>query len=424
MLDYKLVTFSEGMIIIQEAVISFIEKLKNAGRMYKLIAFGVFSLILIAVSVFSSGVKLTYNLIYNGEVFATVSSKSVYNEAVKLAKAELTGDKVDITSAEIKSVISINEKTDSAKEVSQLILENAPSVCSGYEVVIGDKTVGYVSDISIFEKAKNERLAAFAVEDAECESTFTVNVDTKPVYFTVASLSKTEDIQSAVSALDVKTVAVTNRSYTVKYETVAKKDSSKNAGYQVVLTKGINGLGQTKEEVTYLNGEAVSDPVVTKVITRAPVDEVVLVGTKNVYVASAPQNASSSGFKWPLGVTGVITSEYGASRHNGAKTHGGVDFGVPEGTSVIAVKSGIVSEVGYDSSYGYYVVIDHGNGLKTRYAHNRTNCVTKGQKVSASQLIALSGNSGRSTGPHLHFEVILNGNRVNPGYYLNLNKAR
>ncbi len=424
MLDYKLVTFLEGMIIIQEAVISFIEKLKNAGRMYKLIAFGVFSLILIAVSVFSSGVKLTYNLIYNGEVFATVSSKSVYNEAIKLAKAELEGDKADITQAEIKSVITINEKTDSAKEVSQLILEKAPSVYAGYEVLVGNKTVGYISDISVFEKAKNDRLSAFAVEDAQCESTFTVNVSAKPVYFSATALSKTEDIQSAISVLDVKTVAVKNQTYTVKYETIAKKDSSKNAGYQIVLTEGVNGLGETSEEVTYLNGEAISDPVITKTITRAPVDEVVLVGTKNVYVTSAPQNASSSGFKWPLGITGVLTSEYGASRHNGAKTHGGVDFGVPTGTSVIAVKSGKVSDVGYDSSYGYYVVIDHGNGLKTRYAHNKTNCVSVGQKVSAGQLIALSGNSGRSTGPHLHFEVILNGNRVNPGYYLNLNKAR
>lgn len=412
------------MIIIQEAVISFIEKLKNAGRMYKLIAFGVFSLILIAVSVFSSGVKLTYNLIYNGEVFATVSSKSVYNEAVKLAQAELTGDKSDITQAEIKSVITINEKTDSAKEVSQLILKNAPSVCSGYEVKVGNKTVGYISDFSVFENAKNDRLSSFDVEGAKCESTFTVNVSANPAYFSAETLSKTEDIESAISALDVKTVAVTNRTYTVEYETVAKKDSSKNAGYQSVITEGINGLGQTTEEVTYLNGKAVSDPVVTKIITRAPVDEVVVVGTKNVYVTSAPQNASSSGFKWPLSTRGVLTSDYGASRHGGAKSHGGIDIGVPVGTSVFAVKSGTVAEAGYDSSYGYFVVIDHGNGLKTRYAHNNKNVVSVGQTVSAGQLIALSGNTGRSTGPHLHFEVILNGNRVNPGYYLNLSKIR
>lgn len=424
MLDYKLVTFSEGMIIIQEAVISFIEKLKNAGRMYKLIAFGIFSLILIAVSVFSSGVKLTYNLIYDGEVFATVSSKSVYNEAIKLAKAELAGDKVDITQAEIKSVITINEKTNSAKEVSQLILNKAPSVYSGYEVLVGNKTIGYVSDIAVFEKAKNDRLSAFDVKDADCESNFTVNVSANPVYFTAEALSKSEDIQSAISNLDVKTVAVTNKSYTVRYETVAKKDSSKVAGYHSVIVEGINGLGQTTEEVTYLNGEAISDPVITNTITRAPVDEVVLVGTKNVYVTSAPQNASSSGFKWPLGILGVETSKYGAIRNNGTKVHLGVDIGVPEGTSVIAVKGGVVTEAKYDSNYGYYVVIDHGNGLKTRYAHNKRNVVSVGQEVAAGQLVALSGNTGRSTGPHLHFEVILNGNRVNPGNYLNLNKIR
>lgn len=420
MLDYKLVTFSEGMIIIQEAVISFIEKLKNAGRMYKLIAFGIFSLILIAVSVFSSGVKLTYNLIYNGEVFATVSGKSVYNEAIKLAKAELSGDKVDITQAEIKSVITINEKTNSAKEVSQLILKNAPSVYAGYEVLVGNKTVGYISDIAVFENAKNDRLAAFDVEGAKCESNFTVNVSATPAYFTAELLSKSEEIQSAISNLDVKTVAVKNEIYTVKYETVAKKDSSKNAGYQTVLTEGVNGLGQTTEEITYLNGEAISDPVITNTITRAPVDEVVLVGTKNVYVTSAPQNASSAGFRWPLSARGTLTSKYAESRSGGSKLHGGIDIGVETGTKVLAVKSGTVVESKYYSDYGYSVVIDHGNGLKTRYAHNSRNTVSVGQKVTAGQVIARSGNTGRSTGPHLHFEVILNGNRVNPGYYLDL----
>ncbi len=422
MLDYKLVTFLEGMIIIQEAVISFIEKLKNASRMYKLIAFGVFSIILIAVSVFSSGVKLTYNLIYNGEVFATVSSKSVYNEAVKLAKAELIGDNTNITTAEIKSVFTINEKTDSAKEVSQLILKKAPSVCSGFEVVVGDKLVGYISDITVFEKAKNDRLSSFNIEGAQCENSFTVNVSATPAYFTVETLTKAEDVQSAISKLDVKTVAVTNETYTVKYETVAKNDSSKNAGYQSVITKGVNGLGQTSAETTYLNGEAVSDPVITKTIMRAPVDEVVVVGTKNVYVTSAPQNASSSGFRWPLSKTGMITSEFGERR--GSRRHGGVDLAVPTGTSVFAVKSGTVEEAGYASDYGYYIVINHGNGLKTRYAHNKKNIVSSGQTVYSGQLIALSGNTGRSTGPHLHFEVILNGTRVNPGYYINLNKAR
>ncbi|MBQ1187273.1 MAG: M23 family metallopeptidase [Clostridia bacterium] len=156
------------------------------------------------------------------------------------------------------------------------------------------------------------------------------------------------------------------------------------------------------------------------VVVTAPVTEVVVVGTKDVFVTTTPQNASSAGFVWPLAVKGVITGPYGELR-SGGKRHAGVDIGVPVGTSIVAVKAGVVEEADYDSDYGYYVVINHGNGLKTRYAHNKCNTVSVGQQVSAGQLIALSGNTGRSTGPHLHFEVIVNGGTTNPGYYLDLN---
>ena len=120
------------MIIIQEAVISFFEKLKNASRMYKLIAFAAVSVILVLVSVFSSGVKLTYNLIYDGNVFANVSSKSVYSEAVKLAVSELSDNEALLNNLEIKTVVSINEKVSSAKEASKLILQNNPDIFAGF----------------------------------------------------------------------------------------------------------------------------------------------------------------------------------------------------------------------------------------------------------------------------------------------------
>lgn len=412
------------MIIIQDVVFSFIEKLKSATRMYKLIAFAVFACILIAVSVFSSGVKLTYNVILDGKVLANVSSKAVYDEALEIALDKVSGKKGSIEEAELKSVISINEQTDSAKEVSQLILENNPSVYSGYEINVDGKVVGYISDIDVFNTAKAAKLSEFDVEGARCEASFVVNVSADPAYFTLENVSTSEDIESALSGLDVQTVVKTDKTYTVKYETAIQKDASKYAGYQTVLNKGVNGVGRTVTEVTYLNGVAVSDPVTKKEVVEAPIDEVVVVGTKDVYVTSAPQNASSSGFKWPLSILGVETSKFGAIRQNGTKVHGGVDIGVPVGTKVIAVKSGTVVEAKYDKSYGYYVLIDHGNGLKTRYAHNKRNVVSAGQKVSAGQLIALSGNSGYSTGPHLHFEVILNGKKVNPGNYLDLSKIR
>lgn len=109
----------------------------------------------------------------------------------------------------------------------------------------------------------------------------------------------------------------------------------------------------------------------------------------------------------------------GYPNYPGGRYHGGVDFPCPTGTAVHASDSGTVAMVKYlNYSYGYHILINHGNGLSTLYAHNSKILVSVGQSVSKGQKIAESGSTGNSTGPHCHFEVRLNGNRVNPMNYL------
>jgi murein DD-endopeptidase MepM/ murein hydrolase activator NlpD len=91
----------------------------------------------------------------------------------------------------------------------------------------------------------------------------------------------------------------------------------------------------------------------------------------------------------------------------------------PSGTSVCAAASGtVIVAKNLNYSYGHYLIIDHGNGLSTLYAHNTTLLVSVGDTVSKGQVIAKSGSTGNSTGPHCHFEVRVNGTRVNPMNYL------
>ena len=114
-----------------------------------------------------------------------------------------------------------------------------------------------------------------------------------------------------------------------------------------------------------------------------------------------------------------VTSPYG-QRGGGAKTkgfHAGIDFGAKLGTKVYAHDSGVVTIVGNGGGYGNYIEIDHGS-YRTRYAHLKQISVSRGQKVSGGTVIGLSGNTGNSTGPHLHFEVLVNGKKVNPAPYL------
>lgn len=113
------------------------------------------------------------------------------------------------------------------------------------------------------------------------------------------------------------------------------------------------------------------------------------------------------------------TVSAGYPNYSSGRYHGGIDFPVSTGSNVYAAASGTVILVQYLTySYGYYVVIDHGDGLSTLYAHNSQLLVSVGQSVSRGQVIAKSGSTGNSTGPHCHFEVRVNGTRVNPWNYL------
>ena len=120
-------------------------------------------------------------------------------------------------------------------------------------------------------------------------------------------------------------------------------------------------------------------------------------------------------------VNAPITSDFGWRIHpiyGTSRLHAGTDFGVDEGTPVHAADGGVVVEAGWISGYGYTVIIDHGNGISTLYAHNSDVAVSPGQTVSKGQVVSYSGNTGGSTGPHLHFEVRINGEPTDPMGYL------
>ncbi|WP_293390518.1 M23 family metallopeptidase [Nevskia sp.] len=123
---------------------------------------------------------------------------------------------------------------------------------------------------------------------------------------------------------------------------------------------------------------------------------------------------------WPID-SGYITSGYGSRTDpfTGLRTtHPGIDFAAAEGSQVHAVASGIVTEAATANGYGQLIEINHGNGYRTRYGHNSKLLVKIGDRVLKGQPIALIGSTGRSTGPHVHFELVMNGNVVNPGQYL------
>lgn len=126
-------------------------------------------------------------------------------------------------------------------------------------------------------------------------------------------------------------------------------------------------------------------------------------------------------FRWPTDVTTLVTSDFSMRTHptQGVyKQHTGIDIGAGYGTNVLAGGDGTVLKAKWNNAYGWMVVIDHGGGVTTLYGHNSKLLVSAGQKVTRGQVIAKVGSTGYSTGPHIHFEVNVNGQVVNPWNYL------
>ncbi len=126
-------------------------------------------------------------------------------------------------------------------------------------------------------------------------------------------------------------------------------------------------------------------------------------------------------FLWPTPGYYTITSPFGMRLHPILKTyrvHTGMDIGAPMGTYILAANSGVVSKATYSVSYGNLVMINHGNGISTAYAHGSEILVEEGQEVKRGDIIMKVGSTGWSTGPHLHFEIIVNGTKIDPYPYV------
>lgn len=214
-------------------------------------------------------------------------------------------------------------------------------------------------------------------------------------------------VQRAQSFLQVKLVKTIRYTEVIDYKTQTVYRNDKDEGYSKTTTYGKEGSRDVVAEIVYVDGIETERAVVSTTVTKKPVTKVVEVGTRKI----AP-------FYWPVPVCHRVYQSY-HSGHNAWDISSG---GIPVmGKPLLAVDSGTVifAQVGWNGAYGNMVKIRHANGLVTLYAHMDAIHVREGQRVSRGQQIGTVGNSGRSTGPHLHFEVIRNGVRVNPSSYFN-----
>ena len=208
--------------------------------------------------------------------------------------------------------------------------------------------------------------------------------------------------------LTVRTVEQIQYTEDTAFETEVKTDDSMYKNQKKIITKGEKGSSEIVANVTKLNGIVEDKEIISEKVLVEPVTEVVVQGTKEL-----PKTAATGSFMVPT--SGRLSSPYGM--RNGSM-HRGIDLANSTGTNVYAADGGRVTFSGYKGSYGYMIEINHENGYVTRYAHNSKLLVKSGERVYRGQHIAEMGNTGRSTGPHLHFEILVNGSHQNPSRYI------
>lgn len=181
-------------------------------------------------------------------------------------------------------------------------------------------------------------------------------------------------------------------------------DDTMYTGDYRTIQEGSEGYREVVAVVTYCNGMETNREIISETLMTEAVPQIVKRGTLTPPTFVKPISG------------GIFTSGFG---YRWGSLHAGIDWATPIGTAVKASASGTVIRAGWYSGYGYCVDVQHSNGVMTRYGHLSQILVSVGQKVSQNEKIALSGNSGNSTGPHVHFEIRINDVPMNPFNYLN-----
>ena len=432
----------------------------------------ILAVVLLVVCQTNSGV----NVIYNGQVIGVVSTEAQANQAIRMVQSRMVlNDGDDPFTFEPTYSIDYVDSTaimDEYQLADQIIRLSGDAIAEGEGLYVDGRFFGATQDLGTIQPVLDQLLDSQRTGAEDEEVAFAQSVEVVTGLYPTANLQSGEDLAAAIAgttqedtyytiqdgdtpsgvadalgisydqllalnpgcdqpqnfisgqqllvtkAVPVLSVQVTRTiSYQqeIPYETETTNSSLYLQGTNKVTREGQNGLADVTARATYINGVEVSRTVISSTTVQEPVNEQVTVGTGTVDVSSG----GSGSFIWPM--SGYVSSEYGDSDGR-SSNHRGMDiarYGGATGAPIYASAGGRVIYATYNSGgYGRLVKIDHGNGVQTWYAHCNTLLVSVGDVVAQGQQIATAGSTGNVTGPHLHFEVVVNGVKVNPRRYL------
>ena len=293
-----------------------------------------------------------------------------------------------------------------------------------YSVTINGEMVGYTDNKSKLQTEINDY-----IEKGESENTAFVQVESLPEY-------KVCLLKRDVQASDEDIFNIIKSAGTTYYRYYSINENNEEKLYVANFTEAEDIINQLKEKnsknmdnitisekyETQMQDFTTVEDAVSNLYVQKP--QVTVAKTKTTSVGSVNTATTIAGGKVSLGislarpVSGIISSRFGARSSIRSSAHTGLDIATSTGTPVLAAASGTVTFSGRKGSYGNLLVITHSNGVQTYYGHCSKLYVSAGTTVTQGQTVAAVGSTGNSTGPHLHFEIRVNGVAYNPQNYL------
>ncbi len=313
----------------------------------------------------------------------------------------------------------------SGEKIRDAIVEAAKTIDYSYTVYVDKEALIYSSSGKTVDNAvndyRNDRISLskdINKETATCEVEWLVDFEIKKECVPIEIITREKIYDTLYTLLEEKLPYRITCTQTVEedipYITQYERNSYLYRGSKKVVQKGVVGTKEVKSYLVVENGVLVSSEILDeKVIKNAR--------TCKIQVGSSVNEFSSSGLNLILPVEGYVTSSFGMRNDpftGELAHHNGLDIAAATGTDVLAAASGkIIKASDTGNGYGKCVIIEHYSGFRTLYGHNSELLVSVGDYVKAGDLIARVGSTGRSTGPHVHFSIIIDGEYVDPTVY-------
>lgn len=362
---------------------------------------------------------------YEGNIIGYAKSNEKATKAKDLAIGSTDSDTncvEEVLDEKIKTEkVEVNEsKLDDIHNLSKTIVDEVDELVMGYGIYI---------DETLYCSFKNRVDAEFVISclnnqiklDYKTDEYDIVNhLEVKDGSFIKDSIVNFSDVvlDYLYDNLQIHTYKYTEKKAKLQHDTVYVVNKDLGFGDSIILSEGKNGRCKYYYKTTFLNGKRKSKELIKTDILKEPKTKTIEISQEEYNVLMANENIENNDYCFPLNTNNFyVSSLYG---YRWGRVHGGIDLAVSSNTGIRAYKNGKVIIAEYNESYGNYIVVEHKNGLQTLYAHCDSLLADVGSKVKKGQIIALSGNTGRSTGPHLHFEIKINGTRVNPAKYIGI----